>query len=100
MKEVEEHTWHDFGQKYKVHEIQEMEGSSAFCGKPQYHERRKDSASSGQLFPALRRRGNLARLSEMSGCGGELDVRFLRASFLLQLDECLAVSFSEEGWVL
>ncbi|MPC63627.1 hypothetical protein E2C01_057727 [Portunus trituberculatus] len=30
-------TWHDSGQKYKVHEIQEIEGSSTFCGQPLYH---------------------------------------------------------------
>ena len=32
--QVEEQTWHDFGQKYKVHETQVMEGSSTFCVLP------------------------------------------------------------------
>ncbi|MPC22020.1 hypothetical protein E2C01_015026 [Portunus trituberculatus] len=35
--QVEEKTWHDFRQKYKVHEIKVMEGSSTFCVKPLYH---------------------------------------------------------------
>ncbi|MPC14114.1 hypothetical protein E2C01_006867 [Portunus trituberculatus] len=34
--QVEEQNWHDSRQKYKVHKIQVMEGSSTFCGQPFY----------------------------------------------------------------
>ncbi|MPC71974.1 hypothetical protein E2C01_066266 [Portunus trituberculatus] len=35
--QTEEQAWHDSEEKYKVHEIQEMEGSSTFCGQLLYH---------------------------------------------------------------
>ena len=36
-KKVEEQIWYDFGQKYIVHEFEEMDGCRTFCKPPLYH---------------------------------------------------------------